>query len=301
MKPGNLTRSRLIQETRLIQTLEKIIQRWPSFAPAYYQLAIRLPANSADGKRKIELYESYAKLMPLDPRPWSAIGEAAATLGDPLKAETAYGEAIRRNENELELRMYLLEFHVSVNQLEKAKSTLAAAIKIGGAEEVFEWLETLIFPGLHVDNEPETARRYEWLVLQFPKELNSSKAGLRVLAASSRIQKKYMEAIKAVERSILIKAETEDYILLSQLNREANRLRPALAAADQAIKLNPESGSAHLERAYGLVRLNRHQEALSSLKRATELSPDLRESLAGDEELKPLALLPAFKELIEKP
>jgi tetratricopeptide (TPR) repeat protein len=297
----NANRKTIDPRNEAIFTLEKIIQRWPSFAPAYYQLARRLSANPAEGKRKIELYESYARLMPVDPRPWSAIGEAAATLGDPVKAETAFGEAIRRSQNNLELHMDLLEFHVNQNQLEKAKATFATALKTAGPDDVFEWLEAIIFPGFDVDIDPETARRYELLVLQFPKELNSSKPGLRVLATSAQVQKKYLDAIKAVERSILIKAEMEDYLSLSQLNRAAKRLRPALAAADQAVKMKPESGSAHLERAYALVGLNRHQEALSSLKRATELSPDLRESLAGDEELKPLALLPAFKELIEKP
>ncbi len=296
----NAGRKTVDPRNEAIVTLEKIIQRWPSFAPAYYQLARRLSANPTEGKRKIELYENYARLMPLDPRPWSAIGEASAALGNPVKAEAAFGEAIRRNQNNLELHMDLLEFHVNENQLEKAKTTLVTAFRTSGPDDVFEWLEAIIFPGFDVDIEPETARRYEWVMLQFPKEVNSSKPGLRVLATSAQVQKKYLEAIKAIERSILIKAETEDYISLSQLNRAARRLRPALAAADQAVKLKPDSGSAHLERAYALVALNRPQEALVSLKRAVELSPDLRDSLEGDEELKPLASLPGFRELVQK-
>jgi tetratricopeptide (TPR) repeat protein len=85
------------------------------------------------------------------------------------------------------------------------------------------------------------------------------------------------------------------------LNRELKRGRLALAAADQGVKLEKDSVTAHLERAYALVLLNRAPEAITALKRALEISPELRESLAETEELKPIAELPAFKALVAAP
>jgi hypothetical protein len=67
------------------------------------------------------------------------------------------------------------------------------------------------------------------------------------------------------------------------------------------VKLEKDSVTAHLERAYALVLLNRAPEAITALKRALEISPELRESLAETEELKPIAELPAFKALVAAP
>ena len=103
-----------------------------------------------------------------------------------------------------------------------------------------------------------------------------------------------IEAIKNLEIAVALRPNADDYTVLARLNRALKRGRQALLAAEQGIKLEKDSVAAHLERAYALVLLNRAPEAITTLKRALEISPELRESLADAEELKPIAGLPAF-------
>ncbi|HEV2834633.1 MAG TPA: tetratricopeptide repeat protein, partial [Pyrinomonadaceae bacterium] len=62
-----------------------------------------------------------------------------------------------------------------------------------------------------------------------------------------------------------------------------------------------EYSEAHYQRACALARLGRVNEAMTALTKAVELDPDQTSYIAKEEDLKPLASLPAFKELLPEP
>jgi tetratricopeptide (TPR) repeat protein len=94
---------------------------------------------------------------------------------------------------------------------------------------------------------------------------------------------------------------SEPYELLAEAYRGMRDWTSALAAADKAIRLDPEDAYGYYERACALARLGRARAAMAALKRAVELDEDLTEALAEEEDLKPLANLPEFKKLLPSP
>jgi tetratricopeptide (TPR) repeat protein len=279
---------------------ERIIERWPNFAPAYYLFSLRLAADE-ERARKVKLLERYARLVRFDPRPWREMAAAFEALNEPVNVETAYREAIARDQSDHSLRIQLVVFNLRQSQLEKAKLSFAESFKSATAEKSFEALDEWIVSDLDEDAEPAQMSRYESLLLAFPKEIAASPAGARALARVQQVQNKNLEAIKNLEIAVALRPNADDYAILARLNRALKRGRPALLAAEQGVKLEKDSLAAHLERAYALVLLNRASEAITALKRALEISPELRESLADAEELKPIAEHPAFKALVAAP
>lgn len=280
---------------------ERIISRWPDFAPGHYLLALRLPMAEKYGKRRVALLERYAALVPYDPRPWRELAATFEILNEPARVEAAYREALARDRGDDELRLELVAFNLRQNQMEKATSALKEALLTVKSEEAFELLDELINPDPDDPAEAELLARYEALLLAFPQQIAQSQTGLRSLARVQQSLGKMPEALRSLERAIAIKATAGDYIYLAQLNRQSKRARAALAAADQAVKLEKDEVGGHLERAYALIALGRQTEAVASLKRVLEIAPTLREYLAEDEGLKPLAALPAFKALLAAP
>ena len=78
--------------------------------------------------------------------------------------------------------------------------------------------------------------------------------------------------------------------------RKLRQWTAALNAADVATMLNAENADAHYNRACALARLGRANEAIAALKRYIELDEDA--DFESEEDLKPLARLPAFKKLL---
>jgi tetratricopeptide (TPR) repeat protein len=72
-----------------------------------------------------------------------------------------------------------------------------------------------------------------------------------------------------------------------------------LRAAQQAIAIDDSDGDARYELACALARLGRIKEAMTTLEKALETSPDHVLWLADEADLKPLAHLPAFKKLLQ--
>ncbi len=98
---------------------------------------------------------------------------------------------------------------------------------------------------------------------------------------------------------IAIEATTEDYESLSRLYRHQRRFNEALAAANQAIKLDDSATYIQFERACSLAQLGRKREAVAALKEAIE--SDATQPFDLDEpDLRPLATMPEFKALKEK-
>ena len=89
--------------------------------------------------------------------------------------------------------------------------------------------------------------------------------------------------------------------MMAVVHRKQLRWTAALNAAQQAIALEPDSVQALFQHACALARLRRIKEAMATLETAVKLDGSVALWLADESDLKALASLPAFKQLLPKP
>jgi tetratricopeptide (TPR) repeat protein len=292
------------REDRGLKILEEITRRWPDFAPGHLALATDLlyvdnddsgiNGMSKDTERAVEPLKRYIELVSYDPRPWRDLANAYELLEKPGEAEAAHHSAIKRDPTYLDHRAMLIDFYLGYDQIEKAVANFAEILKLAAdADEAFESLD------IEEGFDPDYASALEELLLNYQKELESSKEGLVLLARAQEGQNKTTDAVKTMQRAVAINAEREDYKFLSQLYRQQRRYTEALYAANQALKLDGKFAIAYFERACSLTQLGRKREALASLRQMISLDGD--SSFDPDEpDLQPLVNMPEFKALKEK-
>jgi tetratricopeptide (TPR) repeat protein len=292
------------QDDRALELLRNLNSRWPNFAPGALALAFDLlnygnddtvyGSISKDAERAIALLEHYIELVPYDPRPWRDLAHAYALLEKNDEAERAFQAAIERDPTYLDHYATLVVFQLLCDEPEKAKESFRQMlVAAANPDEAFEWL---------IDDEgfdPDYAKMLEDLLLAFPRELEGSKSGLVLLANAREAQNKTGDAIKAMQSAVAIDAEADDYEYLSELYRQQQRFTEALNAANQALKLDDKSASAHFERACSLSQLGRKREALGALKQMIALDPEIIFD-PEESDLQPLANMPEFKLIKEK-
>jgi transglutaminase-like putative cysteine protease/Flp pilus assembly protein TadD len=287
------------KESEAVALLRQIVARWPDFAAAHYSLGSHLLYSDEQAEQAIIPFRKAAELVPLNPRPWTRLGQAFEQLKRFSEAEAAYREAASRDRENYEGQTALAAFYFKQSQDAKARESLAQALKItSDMDAVFDSISCEAL-GIDVDKDKPGHARLEELLLIFPRELAGSKAGLRRLAHAQAEQDKYDAALQTMQRVLALGVEAYDQAQIARMNRSARRFAPALKAADAAIKLESDYADAYFERACALAQLGRLPEAMTALKRALELDEDFRESL-DNEDLKALAALPEFKKLLEE-
>ena len=289
------------------ETLERLVARWPDFTPGLLQLGRHLLSLNAsddaidplhkDTEAAIRAFERYLRLVPFDPRPHHDLFEAFASLEQFDKAEAALRQAIRLDADNYSYQGELVGFLLARDNPIKARAAFADLLrKIGDPDEAFA---TLADQYDTYDLAEEDAEALVRFLPSFPRELARSKSGLYLLAESQGALNRTADAIRTAQRIVSIDPEPDDYEYLSSLHRRARRFPEALAAAAQALKLDPKSADAHFERACALAQLGRKRDALAALKQMIDLAGDPFFN-ADDPDLQPLAPLPEFKALKEK-
>ncbi len=279
---------------------QEITRRWTDYAPAYYALGLTSESQPDAGEKAIAAFKRYAQLMPLDPRPWREMSNIFETAKRMSEAENAFREALNRDRENIDPHVNLVAFYLRQTQPEKARESLTAALKqLPDANAVFRTVDWQI---MHQDEDttPEMAQLFEALLMSFPKELFGSWDGLRGLSEAQRTQKKYDVAIKTLQKVVALQPDGGDQTTIASIYRETRRFPPALLAATQAIKQDPESAEGYFERACALTQLGRKREAIAALTKAIEFNKFIVHRLESEADLKPLAALPAFKALLPK-
>lgn len=296
-KPGE---TKPPQPSETLAILEKIAARWPDYAATHYKLAWSYQIEEESREKAIAAYQRYAKLVPLDPRPWANLASLFEGENRLSEAEAAWHEAIARDRENIDQQTELVAFYLRQTQMDKAKASLVTMIKQPAEiNAVFSSLDAIIRPEEDV-LDVETAQRYEELLLSVSKELSSIPDGLRGLAEAQRVQQKYDAAIKTLQRVVSLQPDEGDLLVIATIYREAKRFALALSAADQILQREAENAGAYYERACALAQLGRKREALTALKKTLELNEDYAYNLLEESDLKPLANLPEFKALLPK-
>ena len=287
---------------KLLPLLTAATARWPDYAPLYHELAHAYLEFAPD---KPELAaaacQKYCQLEPRDPRLWQKLAQALEKAQRWAEAEAAYREAVKRDANDAERLVTLSLFHFRRNQLPAAKEAFLAA---GQSAEDIDYAFTSFNYGLEneIDKIPDGPRRWEQFYLSLAPQLARSSDGLTQLARLQNRQNRYAEAMKTMQRVLALKTEPWVYEEISRLSRAARRYPEALAAADQALKLDePENAvAAFYERACALAQLGRLKEALAALQAALKDADYLRAIFSRENDLKPLAEMPEFKEMVKQ-
>ena len=270
------------------------------YAPAYYALGLTWRFQADTEEKAIAAFKRYAQLMPLDPRPWREMSSIFETAKRVNEAENAFRESLNRDRENIDPHVEIVAFYLRQTQPEKARESLATALKqLPDANAVFRAVDGQI---MHQDEDttPEMAQLFEALLISFPKELSSSWDGLRGLSEAQRTQKKYDVAIKTLQKVVALQPDGGDQTTIASIYRETRRFPPALLAATQAIKQDPESSEGYFERACALTQLGRKREAIAALTKAIEFNKFIVHRLESEDDLKPLAALPSFKALLPK-
>lgn len=267
----------------------------PPLAQAVLSLAqyYRNTKEEADRKKAVELYARYFELEPDDPRAHSGAASLYDDIGNYSQAEKEYRAAIERDSSNADLFLDLAEFYARRQRIAEAVTTIDEATKRNSAKND---LFALLLARFIFDEQTEIP---EALATSQPERMARSLEANLNLARIRLNHEHPREALPLLKRAVLLDGKSSDpYDEMAKAYRKLREWTAALNAADTAIRLNQEDADAHYERACALSRMGRRNEAMSSLKRALELDDSVAGLLDEEDDLKPLATLPAFKKMI---
>ncbi len=264
------------------------------YLPAIYYLAETLYSDETARARAIELYERYAALMPVDPRPHEMLGDLYTMEKNFERAEAAYRAAIARDQKEASRYDDLAGFLMRQSRFEEAIKAIDESVPHGGnAEEMFSDLIASCW-----DGEEEIA---ENLAASQPARMSKNAAANLQLGYLRLQRDQTAKALLSFKKALELKPDmVEAHSSISEAYRKLKNYRAALLSADKAIKLDAEDASGHYNRACALARLGRRAEAIFALKRAIELDEEYAVGLEEEEDLKPLSAMAEFRKLVEQ-
>ncbi|HET9477755.1 MAG TPA: hypothetical protein VFO72_00325, partial [Pyrinomonadaceae bacterium] len=157
----------------------------------------------------------------------------------------------------------------------------------------------LVVRGLAILDEIEAARK---LAASEPSRMKTSAVANLSLGKALSSHEQYVEAERLLNTAAqLDKKSTNAHIALAVLYRKKSRWLAALNAANKAVSLDAEDSEGYYQKACVLARLGRIKEAMAALTKSFELDEEQTMYIAEEDDLKPLASLPAFKKLLPAP
>ena len=215
--------------------------------------------------------------------------------GEPGKAEAAYRKVIEINPANSGGHLNLIHFLILQDRIGEVRPLLLAAEKAADDEpDIFgSAMENLIFV--------EDPKYAEKLAVSEPSRMTTSARANLALGEIYLDSRRYARALQLFSKAAQLDQESaEAHIMMAIVHRKQFRWTAALNAAQQAIALDPDFAQAHYQRACALARLRRIKEAMATLEKAVELDGSVALWMAEEGDLKTLASLPAFKQLLPK-
>jgi tetratricopeptide (TPR) repeat protein len=248
--------------------------------------------------KAIEALAKYAALVPEDPRPHETIARIHERRREFGAAETAFRKVIEldplNRTNYSNLAVILLK-----QQRYKEGLEVVDRSKGRGADKD-AMFAGLLLSGFSEEGGSELA---EGLAAAAPERFVTNLSANLNLALIRVENGRAAEAIPLLRKAAEIDPTSSvPHSSMAEAYRKIRNWAAALKSADQAIKLNAEDAEGHFHRACALAQLRRRVEAIAALKKAVELGEDLffTDDLEEEEDLKPLAAMPAFKELLKE-
>jgi len=285
-----LALARLEKRAESVAVLESICQKEPHPA-ALLQLARLHQLEEPDWEQAAEMYRQYGEAVTVDPRPHSARAYLFDSHEKPAEAETEYREAIKRDPNNWGLSLNLVEFLAKAGRYREAASEIDRGADDESRKQRFE--DVLI----RLYQDPETADGFA--AVEAARLVGNATANLHL----SRIRLfagKAKEALAPAREAVKLSPDDAfAHVTLAEVLRKLGKTEEARKSCEQSLKIDPEDPSAHYEMACILAKLGKKREALDSLKKALEGDDDLGYDVPEEEDLKSLADVPEFKELMK--
>jgi Flp pilus assembly protein TadD len=269
-----------------------------NFAPAIYKLAAHFSdsEDEANSGKSTSLYERYIALEPHDPRGFRALGYLYDGAKQFAQAEAAFRKALELDPADLDNHGNLIELLARHDRFTELRALFVAGEKYQRADDD---LFGSVIQSLCIDEEYKAAEK---LAASEPLRMKTSAQANLSLGRAFADNGRYVEARRLfIAAAQLDVKSAEPHVQLSRLYRKQSQWTAALKAADQAISVEADYSEGYYERACALARLRRFKEAIDAITKSVELDDMQADYLADEEDLKPLASLPAFKKLLPPP
>jgi len=266
------------------------------FVPAVYRLAAYLNQSEDETKKAeaITFYKRYTELEPYDSRGFRDLAISFDNTNQLPQAEAAYRKSIELNPTDVDGYINLVQFLIMNDRTGEVRRWLEAAEKLKDDDtEVFGAVMQSL-------TDMEDSMYAEKLAASEPLRMKTSAVANLALGHMYADAERYRAALPILQTAAqLDKNSSEPHTIMAHVHRMQRRFNAALRAAQQAIALDEYDGAAHYELACALARLGRIKEAMTTLEKSLDLSPDYALFIADELDLKPLAHLPAFKKLLQ--
>jgi tetratricopeptide (TPR) repeat protein len=265
------------------------------FAPAVLRLArhFSLSDDKTVYRQAVAVYEQYTKLEPHDPRGFSELADVYEKTSDDLKAEAALRKVIELDPRQWGIYEIFIQFLIERDRLNEVRPWLDEGEKhadkdhdlFGSIMQTFSVTENFKYVEAFAASESERLKR--------------SFQGILALGRAYSRTDRYAAALRQFEIAARLDPKSAaPYADMAITHRKQARWPAALKAAQKAIDVDPEYSEGYYQRACVQARLGKIKEAMASLEKAVELDSDQLDYIVDEEDLKPLASLPAFKKLL---
>ncbi|HXF40123.1 MAG TPA: transglutaminase domain-containing protein [Blastocatellia bacterium] len=247
-------------------------------------------------EKAIGFLRRYALLVPEDPRPHRTLAEIYDAREDPAAAEASYRKALELDPLDPDKYASLASFLVKQKRYKEALAVVDQTQGRGSSKD--DTFADLFFT---MYGEPGSAEIAEGLAaVSFDRILNSFKANVNL--ATVRINNgNAREALTLLKRAIELDPKSAwPHTLTAQAHRKLHNWVAALKSANDSLTIDAKDADAHFHRACALAQLRRPTEAIAALKKSVELDDESHsaDDIENEGDLKPLAVLPAFKKLV---
>lgn len=279
------------------ELLQRILTRWPDYAPAHYFYATEEFIHDPGRRKVVVALQRYTQLRTFDPRGWYWLGDEYEKQNNPVEAEHAFQEAVRLAPEDDWCVEGLFRFYLNHDQRPKLLETLRIAIPKGvDVHFLFYELESR----LALWQDKEQLRALASLLSEFSDRLAKNKDALRLQATVQTMLVQYEAALETMQMVIQLEPKAEDYSEMAALYRALHRYEEAVKAAQQSLKLDDGIYVAYFHLACAYAQLGRKQEAIKALRQYEDAPMRLIGfSYRHEPDLQPIADMPEFKELTE--
>jgi tetratricopeptide (TPR) repeat protein len=255
---------------------------------AYEQATQADPTNSM-------AYARWARALYLDYQYEKAVAKAqVASEFDPASAEAfaqlarsydwngqfnqaleAAQKAVELDPNHADARAFLAEIYLDLDRLDEAASEAQMAMQLD--DQSAEAHRSLGWVYFFKEQLPEALSELEKVVQLEPN------LWLRQheLASMRRLSEAYVEAIIAYQRAIELRPHAGSYAGLGTCYYELGQYEHALTNLKKAIELDPELDSAYAVTGWVYTRLDQCDQAVPMFQQALSLNPNLEEAQEG--------------------
>ncbi len=263
-------------------TYRDLTARFPSFAPGFYRLGSAL-LRAGQAEEAENAYQRLTALAPGEWRGFAGLGEIKARQGHHAQAAELLEKAVQLDESAQNARHLLGQMYLKLGRKEDAERELRLSRDAFESPVPDEWSK-IAWQHIRVlqdqarlasdcleSGEPEKAVEILARASAYhPEDVGLMNQLAIALNRSEQPQKACAVAMQALQKD---RNYVPAIITLSLCQQKLGESMPALATAERAITLAPNTSQAYIAKANALLASERDAEAVTALEAAARLDP----------------------------